>query len=205
MRYQIISLILILISFSSCEIGTKETIESTDSRPCLGDPCYYPTLARQRVSGISGARFGKVRNGGTRQHNGLDLKMTEGSDLFAMYDSYIYDIREDDVGGWGRYIICLTTHRGKRIFIMYAHIRKAKVRVGEFVKAGDLIAISGDTGNVDEAVEQGYTSLHLHLEVREMKPGVPFRNCKALDPEDFLGSELNKNGRPISKRPCHDP
>jgi murein DD-endopeptidase MepM/ murein hydrolase activator NlpD len=86
---------------------------------------------------------------------------------------------------------------------MYAHIQRAKVRVGDFVKTGDVIAISGETGNLDEAVDLGYVEHHMHMEVREVEFNKTYLQSTALDPEEFMSTKLGYTGRPKQKRPCH--
>lgn len=205
----IISLFLTLLVVSGCQ-SEKQDHQGENKSPCFGDPCFNPRLAMQKGgSKFKGARFGKVRDGGTREHNGLDLQMPKHSKLYAMYDGYIWEVGRGN--GWGDYIIYLSTVNSKQVFIMYAHINKAKVRQGEFVKAGDLIAISGDSGNLKGAIEKGYVDLHMHMEVREVDPealkrdvsGGILRNCRPLDPEDFMSTEIGYNGRPRRDRPCH--
>ncbi|MEX1247789.1 MAG: M23 family metallopeptidase [Anaerolineales bacterium] len=47
---------------------------------------------------------------------------------------------------------------GKRLYTIYAHLSEAKVKVGDRVESGQVIALSGDTGLT--------TGPHLHFEVR---------------------------------------
>lgn len=201
-------MLLLMVFMASCaesvEMDEVDELMALDEVPCPGDPCVYPVLAPQKVSKSPGARFGKVRtyaDGTKRNHNGLDLRMPLGSKLYAMYDSYVYQIGEGN--GWGEYIICLTTVRRKPVYIMYAHIQRAKVRVGDFVKTGDVIAISGETGNLDEAVDLGYVEHHMHMEVREVDFNKTYLQSTALDPEEFMSTKLGYTGRPKKKRPCH--
>lgn len=197
---------VLLIAFSvlvasSCSTDNKSTHEKRKVSPCLGDPCFDPRIAKQKVSSYNGARFGMTRSEGTKVHNGLDLLMSRGTDLYAMFDSYIYSVEHRT--GWGNCIIMLSKDQGKQILIMYAHLENATVPVGAIVRAGDKVAISGDTGNLKEAREQGYVQSHMHLEVREFESGVRFNRCRALDPEDFMMTELTYTGRPKYSLPCH--
>ncbi len=185
----------------SCSPENSRKKKKREVRPCLGDPCFDPRIAKQKVSSYNGARFGMTRSQGTQVHNGLDLLMARGTDLYAMFDSYIYSI--ENRTGYGNCIIMLSKDQGKQIFIMYAHLDHATVSVGAIVQAGDKVAISGDTGNLKEATEQGYVQSHMHLEIREFQPGTPFRKSQALDPEGFMMTELTYTGRPKYSLPCH--
>jgi murein DD-endopeptidase MepM/ murein hydrolase activator NlpD len=190
---------LLMTMACSNENGGKRSKRKV--RPCLGDPCFDPRIAKQKVSSYNGARFGMTRSQGTKVHNGLDLLMPRGTDLYAMFDSYVYSIEHRS--GWGNCIIMLSKDQGKQIFIMYAHLDHATVPVGAIVKAGDKVAISGDTGNLKEATEQGYVQSHMHLEIREFEPGLNFNQCQARNPEDFMMTELTYTGRPKYSLPCH--
>ena len=185
----------------SCSTDNSERKKKRKVRPCLGDPCFDPRIAKQKVSSYNGARFGMTRSEGTQVHNGLDLLMARGTDLYAMFDSYVYSV--ENRTGYGNCLIMLSKDQGKQILIMYAHLDRVTVPLGSIVQAGDKVAISGDTGNLKEAREQGYVQSHMHLEVREFQPGVNFNRCKALDPEDFMMTELTYTGRPKYSLPCH--
>ncbi len=201
-RYVWIALIASSVLMSaSCSPENERRKSKRKVRPCLGDPCFDPRTAKQKNSGYNGARFGMTRNGGTKVHNGLDLLMAQGTDLYAMFDSYVYSI--ENKTGYGHCIILLSKDQGKQIFIMYAHLNHATVPVGSIVLAGDKVAVSGETGNLKEAKEQGYVQSHMHLEIREFEPGVPFNQCQPLDPEDFMMTKLTYTGRPENVLPCH--
>ena len=59
---------------------------------------------------------------------------------------------------------------GNGIETWYAHTSKMYVKAGQSVKAGDIIADVGSTGNS--------TGPHLHLEIRV--------NGQHVDPQDYL-------------------
>jgi murein DD-endopeptidase MepM/ murein hydrolase activator NlpD len=127
--------------------------------------------------------------------------MPRKTELYAMFDSYIYSI--ENRSGWGNCIVMLTKDKGKQLFILYAHLDHATVPEGAIVKAGDLVAVSGDSGNLKEAREEGYVQSHMHLEIREFRPGAVFTQCKPLDPEEFMMTKLTYTGRPANSLPCH--
>ncbi|MBP6311705.1 MAG: M23 family metallopeptidase [Flavobacteriales bacterium] len=172
-----------------------------ERKPCSGDPCFNPALAMQNVSGMNGARFGKVRDGGTRQHDGIDLQMAIGTPLFAMYDGYV--VETGNRSGYGNCLVYLTKFHGQPIYIMYAHLRSVSVAVGDVIEAGDLIALSGNTGNLEVAMYQGGVKAHMHMEVREFDISRTFATCVRLDPEGFMGTEFGGSGRPLYDRGCH--
>ncbi len=72
-----------------------------------------------------------------------------------------------DVGDYGRVVILKHTGTFKTV---YAHNRRNRVRKGEFVEKGDVIAEVGHSGNARGS--------HLHFEVR--------KGARARDPLGYL-------------------
>ncbi len=116
-----------------------------------------------------GDRFGyrfhpilKIR----RMHNGLDFRANTGEPVYAPGDGKVTFVGRK--GGYGKVIII---NHGFGYKTLYAHLSKAKVKRGEKVKRGDLIALTGNTGSLS-------TGPHLHYEVRH--------NGIALNPRNFI-------------------
>lgn len=110
-------------------------------------------IATLPVSGIISSRYGAVSSIRSSTHTGLDIAASIGTPIkvvakgtvtFAAYSgSYGYLVKVD---------------HGNGVETWYAHTSKMYVTVGQEVKAGDVIAAVGNTGNS--------TGPHLHLEVR---------------------------------------
>lgn len=118
---------------------------------------------------VNGARFGMVRNQGSRAHQGVDLYAPEGTPIFAVADGEIVQI-DENAGALGKRIFLkfdvddgiskLTgVPAGKPLYVMYAHLSRISVTKGP-VKRGATIGATGVSGNADQAYP------HLHLEVR---------------------------------------
>jgi murein DD-endopeptidase MepM/ murein hydrolase activator NlpD len=91
-------------------------------------------------------------------HKGLDLVLPEGTRIYATHSGEVVDARADYAGidkGYGL-LINLVAH-DRTTQTRYAHLSELKLRVGERVRPGDLIALSGMTGNASDP--------HLHWEV----------------------------------------
>jgi hypothetical protein len=84
-------------------------------------------------------------------HTGIDFPVALGTPVMAATDG---TVRTDINRAYGNMVI-LTAPDGTETW--YCHLSSAKIRSGK-VKAGDVIAYSGDTGNS--------TGPHLHFEVR---------------------------------------
>jgi murein DD-endopeptidase MepM/ murein hydrolase activator NlpD len=114
------------------------------------------------ISGKVSSRFG-WRSG--RKHEGIDIPAKKGTPIRAAEAGRV--IHSGELSAYGYVVI--VKHAG-RYSTVYAHNRKNKVRKGQFVEQGDVLAAVGKSGNAS-----GY---HLHFEVR--------RDRIAQDPAKFL-------------------
>lgn len=139
---------------------------------------------------VKGATFGMVRknNDGTpRAHQGVDLATDENYRLYAVEDGEIVGVNKGK-DGYG-FTITLKINKPSETalhnkFAFYAHCDRIDVSVGQKVKAGTQIALSGDTGNA-----KGMTTVskggHLHFELRDKAVcGLGLKN--RFDPLPFI-------------------
>ncbi|MFC2126633.1 peptidoglycan DD-metalloendopeptidase family protein [Bacteroidota bacterium] len=89
-----------------------------------------------------------------RWHNGADLRVKVGEPVFAAFDG-IVRIAIYDRYGFGRFVVL--RHRNG-LETIYGHLYRFKVKVGDVVKAGELIGLGGNSGRS--------TAPHLHFEIR---------------------------------------
>jgi len=93
-------------------------------------------------------------------HTGTDFAANVGTQIRATKGGAV--VFSGYSGGWGQaygyHVIISSYHNGKMIRHMYAHLSSRKVVAGQRVKAGDVIGLSGNTGNT--------TGPHLHYEER---------------------------------------
>jgi len=94
-------------------------------------------------------------------HTGVDLAMPIGTEIHSPIDGTVITVR--DLGNWnaGKYIK-VRTEDGNTDLI-FGHLSEFKVKVGDRVDKGDLIALSGNTGHS--------TGPHLHLGARDAHTG----------------------------------
>ena len=113
----------------------------------------------------------RVFNGQVRSyHSGTDFRAKVGTEIYASNHGVVVIAKERFLAG-GSVVIS----HGEGIFSMYYHCSELKVKVGDEVKKGDLIALSGATGRV--------SGPHLHFGI--MANGVQ------VDPLDFINT-INK-------------
>lgn len=93
-------------------------------------------------------------------HTGTDFDASIGTPLYATKGGVV--IFKGLSGGWGQaygyHVIISSYHNGRFVRHMYAHMHSFAVNVGERVKAGQYIGLSGNSGNT--------TGPHLHYEER---------------------------------------
>lgn len=85
-------------------------------------------------------------------HNGVDLRAKMYSPVYAMFDSKV--IRK----GYDRRSGYFITLQAGNITYSYCHLSGTILTVGAMVKAGDIVALSGNSGMS--------TSPHLHYVIR---------------------------------------
>ena len=97
--------------------------------------------------------WGAPRSGG-RSHKGTDIMNPMGNQVHAIVDGVISRQSSSSLGGISLY---LQGDDGNEYY--YAHLSKYASRAGQRVKAGELIAYNGATGNA------AWSGPHVHFEV----------------------------------------
>ena len=116
--------------------------------------------------------FGCVRNNGTRLHEGLDIRHLqtdrhgEPTDpVMATADgTVVYFNTKPALSNYGRYLVIRHLVEGIEIYSLYAHLSVIRpgLRIGDPVKAGDVIATMGRTSNAETILKE---RAHVHFEL----------------------------------------
>ncbi|RTZ15079.1 M23 family metallopeptidase [Vibrio aquaticus] len=125
-----------------------------------------------RVSSSYGRRTNPI-TGKRHTHTGIDLTCKRGEEIYAPADGVIETVRPSSKG-FGNF---LTLRHSFGFMSSYAHLQKFKVRSGQFVSKGDLIATCGNSGNS--------TGPHLHYEVRFLGRALNPQYTMDWTPENF--------------------
>ena len=125
-----------------------------------------PTATTPANPGPGFDSTGLVVGPGMEFHTGIDIGVPEGFEVHATADGVV-EYAGDGRGGYGQ--VVYINHPGGFITI-YGHNSRLLVKAGQTVKAGDTIALSGNTGYS--------TGPHVHYEIRYQS-----RLC---DPAPFL-------------------
>lgn len=110
-------------------------------------------LAVTPISGTITSRYGVSSRIRKSTHTGLDIAATTGTPIKVVADGTVTFASRN--GAYGNLV---KVDHGNGVETWYAHTSKMYVTVGQSVKAGDVIAAVGSTGNS--------TGPHLHLEIR---------------------------------------
>jgi uncharacterized protein YgiM (DUF1202 family) len=80
-------------------------------------------------------------------HEGLDFSTPVGGNVYACADGKVYNIRPNDGNAYGLYVRIQHWVGDREYHTIYAHLSKTLVSKGQSVKAGEVIALSGNTGH----------------------------------------------------------
>ena len=122
-------------------------------------------------------------SGEKNYHTGVDIGMAQGTEILAGHDGTV--TLAGEAGGYG---LCVAiegeAYEGHTLTTKYGHCSQILVTKGQTVKAGDVIAKVGSTGNS--------TGPHLHLEV--LVDGQYMNPLYFADTGDTSGSSLPAAG-----------
>lgn len=124
--------------------GCSRTVYPAESAAASSHWCF--PLPGAKVISPYGQRGG-------RQHTGVDLKTKNKDNVYAAFDGEV--LYSKPMSGYGN-LIRIRHANGLETY--YAHNSKNLVKTGQLVKAGQVIALVGQTGRA--------TTPHLHFEVR---------------------------------------
>ena len=114
--------------------------------PMNTDPSTY------RLSSPFGYRSDPLL-GFTKRHTGMDFACPPGNPIYATGDGVVI-LAKYDRSGYGRHV---EVDHGFGYVTRYAHMSRMDVEVGQAVKRGDCLGLSGRSGRI--------TGPHLHYEV----------------------------------------
>lgn len=140
---------------------------------------YNPTTSTS-ISSNFGYRFHPVLKK-YKGHQGIDIRPLKrgvsGDKLFAVADGKVIISKVNNGGvkcGYGYY--CVIQHNGFQT--LYGHQKNLSVKVGQSVKAGDVIGYMGNTGTS--------TNVHLHFGLKNNKGNW-------IDPKPYLPNVVPKS------------
>lgn len=169
-------------SGSSYKTVTLNTGGSTSSASSAGASTAGATTTQvfrlvRPVNGRVTLGYGTKDSLHTSGHTGIDFACAQGTPVQSGADGTVVTATQSNApnGGYGMY---MEVDHGNGYKTLYAHLSGFSASVGSSVKAGQIIAKSGNTGNS--------TGPHLHLTL--------FKNGAHTDPAPFLGGSVPVSG-----------
>jgi murein DD-endopeptidase MepM/ murein hydrolase activator NlpD len=145
-------------------LGVQRHLERRTHAPVKTSPGFIWPVEGDLTSPF-GERHRVMGGGGTRFHAGIDLSVPTGTPVQAAQEGIV--VYAGYNGAYGKAVKLEHQHG---FSTLYAHNSRILVHVGQTVKAGQVICLSGSTGRS--------TGPHLHFEVH--KDGWP------VDPLQYL-------------------
>ncbi|MEU5649863.1 M23 family metallopeptidase [Streptomyces pseudogriseolus] len=101
-----------------------------------------------------------AQNGGmwAHKHSGQDYAVPTGTPVMAAHGGTVVKAGGNGAGDGPAYGNAIVIKHGNKTYSQYAHLSSVNVKVGQVVKTGQKIALSGNTGNS--------SGPHLHFEIR---------------------------------------
>lgn len=130
----------------------EKVVSTVESQPTTSEYPRYPLMAVAPITSHYGPRWGRL-------HAGIDLGIPVGTPVVASLSGKV--IIAGWLDGYGNTIVIRQPDGKTETY--YAHLSSFQVKVGEFVKQGQRIAKSGNSGRS--------TGAHLHFEIRHQVKG----------------------------------
>jgi murein DD-endopeptidase MepM/ murein hydrolase activator NlpD len=135
-------------------------VETCDEPAAAADGAWVLPVSGYTLTSPFGMRYHPIRHVNVL-HAGADMAVDDGTAVKAASSGKVTIAGGSDPGGYGLYVEVdhgKTGPSSEDIRTRYGHLSKVGVSVGDTVKAGQQIALSGHSG--------GATGPHLHFEVR---------------------------------------
>jgi murein DD-endopeptidase MepM/ murein hydrolase activator NlpD len=173
----VLVVVTVLATLAAPQLGRLRPL--VDQLRQLDPPRVLPLRPNQASSGVCpvkgpvriGQGWGAPRDGGRRRHQGIDLLAPTGTPLVAVASGHIIRLSNVDRGRGG---ISLWLRDARGTAYYYAHNQHNLIRLGQRVRAGQLLARVGATGNARGGPP------HLHFQIhpgggRPVSPDVVVR------------------------------
>ncbi|MEU2227464.1 M23 family metallopeptidase [Streptomyces sp. NPDC018347] len=147
-------------------LGTGVASAATASATSWVDPVHKYTLS---------AGFMQAGSHWVAKHSGQDFAVPTGTEVVAAHGGTVVKAGGNGAGDGPAYGNAVVIRHGNGTYSQYAHLSRIDVKVGQVVRTGQHIALSGSTGNS--------TGPHLHFEIRTTP-----NYGSAVDPVAFLRS-----------------
>jgi len=144
-----------LVSEDSSDLGMYAIGGDALSNKAHDYGSLFAPGVRCRVSDVYGTRVDPLNVTRMEDHMGIDIAVARGTPIHAMADGQIIAAQYDF--GLGNLVALKVAGNTHQPTLVAGHMQKFAVKVGDFVKRGDVIGYAGSTGRS--------TGPHVHLQV----------------------------------------
>ncbi|MFE0425225.1 M23 family metallopeptidase [Streptomyces sp. NPDC058953] len=144
-------------------------------KPAAAPKAAAPSWVKPVGSYALTATYGKAGNMWASNHSGQDFAVPTGTPVVSIGAGTVVKAGPNGAGDGPAYGNAVVIKHNNGKYSQYAHLSTVNVSAGQSVKAGQLIAKSGNTGNS--------SGPHLHFEIRTTP-----NYGTAVDPVSFLRS-----------------
>jgi murein DD-endopeptidase MepM/ murein hydrolase activator NlpD len=156
----------------------------------LSYPLNLPFQISQRFgeNAVYYSQFHDINGNPYLGHNGLDFAVPIGTPVYATHDGIVQFAQIDDVMS-----LTVSIDSSDGTFrTLHCHLSESKVSLGQSVKRGDLIALSGNTGRFTSGP-------HLHWGVHPLNPEVLGNGYNgAVNPFNYIDGTYPNSTQPVS-------
>ncbi|KRD18726.1 MULTISPECIES: M23 family metallopeptidase [unclassified Streptomyces] len=148
-------------------------------------PAAAPAAAKKAVSAswvdpvkkyTLSAGFAQAGKMWQSTHSGQDFAVPSGTKVMAAHGGTVVKAGGNGAGDGPAYGNAIVIKHASGVYSQYAHLSRIDVKIGQVVKTGQKIALSGSTGNS--------SGPHLHFEIRTTA-----NYGSAINPVTFLHSK----------------
>jgi murein DD-endopeptidase MepM/ murein hydrolase activator NlpD len=125
------------------------------------------------LNGVT-SQYGVKR--GNKTHPGVDLKASSGTEIKSPSDGKVIDSKFSNGACGGT----IQIEHGNGFISRYCHCKEIRVNIGQSVKQGEVIGLSG--GAKGDKGAGSSTGPHLHFELK--------KNGQLVDPLDYIGKDV---------------
>ena len=167
---------------SSQNASTSQPAPVSNKDAVWYDPLATCTLRTAHLASKKAATFGKTRNGGKRNHQGIDLVAVPGTPIYAVANGTVHMAKGVDYGNTlvlevgindlpaAQAALFKKVNPGRTtIGFFYAHLQEyafADTTKPVHVEAGQVLGKTGSTGNA-KGMDTVAAGAHLHFEARQ--------------------------------------
>lgn len=174
---RVFALILFWVSgsFAVPTFSFAASLHSPTACPCPKNRAELKNYVQPASSGTTeSGMFGMTRNGGTRFHEGLDIRSFSrdefgkaSDEVFSVFPGIVAHVCRENNGSYGKYVVLEHFSGGILFYTLYAHLDSVSsdISEGQKIREGAVLGVLGESSSVYD-FPPGTEHLHFEVGVR---------------------------------------